>query len=71
MNVQTLAFLEELWNSDILKGDVLTLCKEAFLDDISKELKGVSQSDTIWVSESAKRIRNRIAEIQNESGKKA
>ena len=65
MNVQTLAFLEELWNSDILKGDVLTLCKEAFLDDISKELKGVSQSDTIWVSESAKRIRNRIAEIQN------
>lgn len=66
MKQQTIYFLQALWDVEVQREEVNGIARDASSYEINRVLAGVLDEQTIWVSEKAKNLKQKVEEIQKE-----
>lgn len=66
MNRQSVYFLQALWDADIDREKIAELGRENARYEIERSLKGALHPDTLWISDEAKKLRQRLDSIKKE-----
>ena len=60
MNRQSVFFLQAMWDADIEREKVLRLGREKAAYEIESNLRGALHPKTLWISDEAKKLRERL-----------
>ena len=63
MNQQSIFFLQALWDGGVNKPQVLNLAKKAMEQQCARDLAGLRDSNTLWISDEARDLRRQMEKI--------